>query len=359
MNNIEQMRMYRPERLPFGDDSGTDGLRRPYIDVGEFLPASEQDEIEFARISLASSTGDVISLRISKEDESFVVNIEDEYNTNFIDFQVSYDQIPTQGEVFDIILNMNDNYNIQPYILAIIEGNGYETIKEITNFIQIDSNIYPNLNELFVEYLSKNGFDNEDDFDNESYELLVELIKNHKKKSDWESLIGTICFNVWHKTNHWFLNSNDIRFIDISFICTLNLFQKWNNVYLSNNFELKAISKDASPFVVAEFDKLKSNTAKLKDLISEIKKSGFGAKETSKHFISLFAVDLLNSSKFKDESINPLDYFQAGVEILCLFVIHIRELNTEFFQELLDIGDFETIVDEIIQDINTLNATEG
>lgn len=158
MKRIEQLRMYRPERLPFGDDSGTFGLRRPYIDVGEFLPVSENGELEFVRISLASTTGDVYSLRIREEDGAFQVNILDEYETKFVDFQDEFDQIPTQGEVFDIIVYMNDNFNAQPHLLAIIEDNDFKKIDEITNFIQIDSTIYPDLNELFVHFLTEYGF---------------------------------------------------------------------------------------------------------------------------------------------------------------------------------------------------------
>ena len=156
MNNIEQMRMYRPERLPFGDDSGTDGLRRPYIDVGEFLPDSEQDEIEFARISLASSTGDVDSLRIKREDDLYIVTIIDEYGTVFKEYQDEYLHIPSQGEVFDIISEMCCDF--QPYCLDIIERNELRTIEQIIDFIQIDSNIYPNLNELFEDYLVQKGY---------------------------------------------------------------------------------------------------------------------------------------------------------------------------------------------------------
>jgi len=42
-----------------------------------------------------------------------------------------------------------------------------------------------------------------------------------------------------------------------------------------------------------------------------------------------------------------------------LLVLTTRELDKEFFEELQDIGDFESIVEEIIQDINSLNETES
>jgi hypothetical protein len=364
MDRIETLRSYRPDQLPFAEGTGISRIRNPHFDVGEFLPTPKKGETEFARISLASSTGDVFSLRIKKEKKSYVVTIVDEYNTEFIDYENKYDQIPTQGEVFDIITDMNNEPDSQPYWLAIIEQNGLDSIEQITDFIQIDSNIYPDLNELFEDYLVEKNFNNDEnkldgELSEEQISAIAELIKNNKEKSDWDSLMGTICFNIWHKTKHWFLKSKDIRFIDISFICALNLFQKWENIYLSNKFSLSEISKDASPYVVKESIKLKDSITNLKAFISVIKESGFGEKETSKHFVSLFAADLLNSQKFKDESINPLDYFQTGVEILCLFVLMSRELDKEFLKELLDIGDFESIVEEIIQDINYLNETES
>lgn len=361
MENSEQFKKFRPQLEDFRIPDTTSGTRRPYFDVGEYLPKLQEGEIEFVRINLASTTGDVFSIRIRQERNKFIINVVDEYETDFIEYESEYNQIPSQEDLLDIITSMNNEEDSQPYWLAIFEQNGFSSIEQIMDFFQIDSKIYPNLNELFVEYLNENGFKregNEDDSDAQTYELIAELIKNNKIKSDWDSLIGTICFNIWHKTKHWYLENNDIRFIDVSFICALNLFQKWNKIYLSNKFILKEISKDASPFVVAEYEKIEGNIVKLKEFISVIKESGFGEKETSKHFISLFAADLLNSSKFKDEAINPLDYFQTGVEVLCLFVMKIREMDKAFFQDLLDIGDFETIVEEIIQDINSLNETE-
>lgn len=360
MDNIEKYREFKPELSAFFASDLTSGTRRPYFDVGEFLPKLNEGEIEFARINLSSTTGDVFSLRIRRDKNKFIVRVVDEYETEFIDFKSEYDSIPNQGEIINVITSMNNEEDSQPYWLAIIEQNEFETIDEITDFIQVDSNLYPHLNELFSSYLIENGFHNEsnEDMDDVNLELISELIKNHKKKSDWESLMGTICFNVWNKTNRWFLNSNDIRFIDISFICALNLFQKWDHVYLADKFSFREIAKDASPFVVLESNKILDNTSKLKAFISAIKDTGFGEKETSKHFISLFAADLLSSSKFNDESINPLEYFQTGVEILCLYVLSLKEQDDNFYHELLDIGDLETLSQEIIDDINYLNESE-
>jgi hypothetical protein len=362
MDRIENLRNYRPENLPFGED-GTSGTRRPHFDIGEYLPLPKKGEIEFVRINLASTTGDVYSLRIKKEKTSYVITIVDEYQTVFTDYENEYDQIPTQGEIFDVIIKMNNGFDVESYWLPIIELNELDSIEQITDFIQFDSNMYPYLNDLFIDYLKRTGFKEEQEdvhknIENLDLNLLSDLLNNIKQKNDWDSLMGTICFNIWNKTSHWFINSNDFRYIDVSFICALNLFQKWNNIYLSKDFSLEIISKDASPFVIQESNKLFNNLTNLKKFIEAVKETGYGEKETSKHFISIFTSELLNSEKFKDESINPMDYFQFGVEILCLFVELIKVEDGIFFNELLDIGDFEEQVEEIINDINLLNESE-
>jgi hypothetical protein len=159
IENIQALRDFRPEFLKLSIPKATKSIRRPYVDVGEYLPPLEDGQIEFARINLASTTGDVMSLRIKKVKKKFIVNIVDEYETDYVDYKTVYDSIPTQGEVMDIITSMNNDYDSQPYWLAIFEEHEYDSIVQITHFIQFDSNIYLNLNELFVEYLIENGFE--------------------------------------------------------------------------------------------------------------------------------------------------------------------------------------------------------
>jgi hypothetical protein len=159
MENIQSIKDFRPELNDLLIPNATKGTRRPYFDVGEYLPPLEDGQIEFARINLASTTGDVMGLRIKKVKKKFIINIVDEYETEFVDYKSVYDSIPTQGEVMDIITTMNNDFDSQPYWLAIIEQNEYDSIVHITDFIRFDSNIYPNLNELFVEYLIENGFE--------------------------------------------------------------------------------------------------------------------------------------------------------------------------------------------------------
>ncbi len=54
-------------------------IRRPTVDLGEFLPTVANGIFEIARISIASVTGDVISFRLRKTPKKFALEIVDEY----------------------------------------------------------------------------------------------------------------------------------------------------------------------------------------------------------------------------------------------------------------------------------------
>ena len=80
--------------------------------------------------------------------------------------------------------------------------------------------------------------------------------------------------------------------------------------------------------------------------------------ELSKHLITIFANDLWESYQSAEKSINPLDYLQKGIEILFLFVKELKSIDFVFYNELMAIGEFESDVEEIIRNINTLEKDE-
>jgi hypothetical protein len=138
-----------PESL-FVQES-TNGLRRPYYDVGEHLPIKNSFEIDIARISLASSTGDVIVIRAVKSDNLYSLKVLDEYEGIFIDFTEEYNHIPTQGEIIDLISEFNDqNSTNTGYLFEVLEENSMTTKEQVEHYVIIDSNIYPDLNSLFL-----------------------------------------------------------------------------------------------------------------------------------------------------------------------------------------------------------------
>jgi hypothetical protein len=148
---------FRPKDL-FGN-MNTKKIRKPFYDVGEFLPSFNKGSQEIARICLSSSTGDVISIRAKKNKNGYQIEVVDEYETEFIEYKKMYELIPTQGDIFDVIRDMNTESDSQYYWIQIVEMNGLKTIDEITNFIHIDSNIYPDLNELLIDFFIQNGYE--------------------------------------------------------------------------------------------------------------------------------------------------------------------------------------------------------
>jgi hypothetical protein len=140
---------FRPNQLL--PNSYKPGIRRPYIDVGEHLPATSNGYFEIARILLSSTTGDVISILSKPIKKGYKIKVEDEYETIFGGYKKTYKLIPTQGEIFEVIKDLQDNE--LNYLEQLMEYNDFESDDDIINFISIDSDLYPNLNDLLIEYL--------------------------------------------------------------------------------------------------------------------------------------------------------------------------------------------------------------
>ncbi len=106
MLDINKLRSLRPNKLNTYIDN-TNGLRRPDYDIGEYLPPLRDSEIEIVRNSLASNTGDVYSIRAKINHENiYGINVSDEYEYQFDNYKTEYLKIPSQGEIFDILIVM-------------------------------------------------------------------------------------------------------------------------------------------------------------------------------------------------------------------------------------------------------------
>jgi hypothetical protein len=55
---------------------------------------------------LASVTGDVIGIRLRKTSKKFELDIADEFGSVFVGFKRFYNEIPTQGELFNSIIDL-------------------------------------------------------------------------------------------------------------------------------------------------------------------------------------------------------------------------------------------------------------
>ena len=153
----KDIKSFRPNHL-FGNKN-TEKIRNPFFDVGEFLPSVDSGYQEIARICLSSTTGDVISIRAKKTKNGYRVEVLDEYETEFIEYEKKYELIPTQGEIFNVIRDMNTESRAQYYWIQIVEMNELKTLDAIADFICIDSNIYPDLNNLLIGFFKENGYE--------------------------------------------------------------------------------------------------------------------------------------------------------------------------------------------------------
>lgn len=152
----KDIKLIRPKEL-FGNKS-TENLRNPNYDIGEFLPPLNKGYQEIARICLSSTLGDVIRIMAKKNKNNYQIKVVDEYETKFIEYKKVFNEIPTQGDIFNIIRDLNTEKNSNYYWIDIIEMNELKSINEIKDFMYIGSNIYPNLNELLIDFFKDNGY---------------------------------------------------------------------------------------------------------------------------------------------------------------------------------------------------------
>ena len=79
------------------------GLLHPHCMGGEYLPQLDVEDVEIARISLASTTSDQISIRASHAGETIRYSVCDEYDTEFELAIAESEQPLTLGELIALI----------------------------------------------------------------------------------------------------------------------------------------------------------------------------------------------------------------------------------------------------------------
>jgi hypothetical protein len=70
---------------------------------GEFLPQLGEGEVEIARVALASTTGDVQSVRARRTERGITLQVVDEYSNTFTTGERVYEQPLTLGELVEFI----------------------------------------------------------------------------------------------------------------------------------------------------------------------------------------------------------------------------------------------------------------
>lgn len=122
------------------------GAVHPWLMGGEYLPDFREGEVEIARITLASTTMDVTSIRAQKSGRSYKYRIVDEYENEFV-FEPRSSESP---------LSMME-------LIGIIDGcelvtgprdmnlEGGCTPEEIYNFATVTSVFYPDIEPYYTE----------------------------------------------------------------------------------------------------------------------------------------------------------------------------------------------------------------
>lgn len=348
MQSIEELRNYRPKSISFKETP----LSNSY-----FLPSLDEREIELAIINLATTTGDVYSIRLKKESDHLLVNVLDEYKTLYVGFNSLYSLIPTQGELFDVITNMNSDDENQPFWLSMVKNNNLKTIPEIKEFIRINSKFYPNLNQLLEYYFVEHGYRETDDAERCKANADNSLDKKeiNPKMNEWQRLVGWLCFNIWHNTKHDFIESNNLRDMEIPFLCAFKIFQIWNNKPELKNIKISEIIHEIGPnaidqFVIVGKDVIINSLPQVKKFIQNYRLR-YGVA-SSKAFATYFTIELTKAINFSNVKMTHLDFFQSGLQILILLANDMKKVDPDLFNELLDIEEYEDLVNVIIEQIS-------
>lgn len=379
-SSLQSLRDFVPSHINFDRPLHTRGIRKPAVHVGEYLPPARSGETEIARISLASTLGDVVSIRARRSGKLVILSVYDEYQTVFTDFQDTFNGLPTQGELVDLLCSFRGEDDERPYLPGVIENNGYETADEAMDFITLDSQLYPDLETLFRVWIAAHGgkpMEKEDTVEGRAEEsldapgtetadvtetdrlflegLLNYIVEGKARQTPWQSLMGTLCFNIWHHTNEDFLQTGDRKSLGVSFLAALNLFQQWDRLYLSKEFDRAAVSEGAGAFARSNAQGLLEALPGMLSLIEQ--KTPAKGSLLSHAFAVTFNRIFMEIYDKAIGSENPLNYFQAGVEILFLLAPGLAARYPELNQRLLDVRPFDAKVEEIIEAINALETT--
>ena len=135
------------------------GLVHPQCMGGEYLPQLGIGDVEIARISLASTTGDQISIRAGHAGKKIRYEVCDEYDTEF-ELAVTESERPlTLGELIQLIDGSGHREQEQPGGLLVCHWENMvewgESLEAAVNFAWIQSAWYPEL-DLYYEQVASN-----------------------------------------------------------------------------------------------------------------------------------------------------------------------------------------------------------
>jgi hypothetical protein len=132
------------------------GSIHPSFMSGEYLPDFEGDEVEIARVTLASVMGDVISIRARHHDARIHYRIVDEYEGETVYYCKAASERPlTMRELIELMDNARGEGMYPDY------GTGLTTVwrdfhadngsspEEMVRFVRVSSEFYPDLHRYY------------------------------------------------------------------------------------------------------------------------------------------------------------------------------------------------------------------
>jgi len=134
------------------------GLVHPQCMGGEYLPQLGIGDVEIARISLASTTGDQISIRASHAGEKIRYEVCDEYESEFELAFAESKQPLTLGELIQLIDGSRHREQEQPGGLLVCHWENMVewdySLDEAIEFASIESAWYTQLDSYYAEVAS-------------------------------------------------------------------------------------------------------------------------------------------------------------------------------------------------------------
>jgi len=149
------------------------GKIHPALMGGHYLPKNAVDEVEIARVTIESTSRDVVSIRAKRRGKRLTYRMMDEHGTTFLIQPTSSGRPLTMGELIQLIdtslpegeeerwrgqsNSYRNNALMEPDEAASIAYLDSETLKSVTepehllNYVKINSSFYPELKAYYEE----------------------------------------------------------------------------------------------------------------------------------------------------------------------------------------------------------------
>ena len=113
---------------------------------------------ELISITFNSNHNDEIKIFYEKINSIYTISILDNHKNIYSNYKRDYEDFPTQEEVFEILSNFDIEGEGEGLLLSILVEIGIDTTVGFENEVNISNEIFPDLMEMFKNYLKNNGF---------------------------------------------------------------------------------------------------------------------------------------------------------------------------------------------------------